>query len=222
MLLPSIVRHKMPKITGVKLSVAGAKACNLDPLVTPEFHFAQSCDAVFDEHARQSEVYEATAGSLIQHVFKGSNCAMLASGPTGSGKFHTMMGFDDGSQNTRHLRGVIPRFLDAMFGIFDENKRSNLLYSAQVSLSCLRIMSESMNERIHDLLHYEWRWPALRTQQSETKGIYIKGAVHRVVKNYAEAKEALDEGHKRDTVSVMEMNTSRNRYSRLYIPASSD
>ena len=67
-------------------------------------------DSVFDENAKQSEVYEKCAKDLVLSCLAGYNTTILAYGQTGSGKTYTM-----GSNATYHVDqeedGIIPRVM---------------------------------------------------------------------------------------------------------------
>ncbi|KAJ7787362.1 P-loop containing nucleoside triphosphate hydrolase protein, partial [Mycena olivaceomarginata] len=49
-------------------------------------------DRVFDNQARQQDVYEATAQPLLQGLLNGYNATVFAYGATGCGKTHTISG----------------------------------------------------------------------------------------------------------------------------------
>eukprot|EP01070_Trichotokara_eunicae_P006622 Trichotokara_eunicae@DN5067_c0_g1_i2.p1 len=62
-------------------------------------------DDLFHEDATQEEVYGRTAKSFVPKVFEGRDCALIAYGPTGTGKTYTMMG--EGEE-----WGIVPRMMD--------------------------------------------------------------------------------------------------------------
>jgi hypothetical protein len=67
---------------------------------------------VLGQQATQQEVYD-TVEPVVLDVLRGYNCTVLAYGQTASGKTYTMEG---PSLCDRHLRGVIPRCVDTLFG----------------------------------------------------------------------------------------------------------
>jgi kinesin family protein 23 len=63
---------------------------------------------VFEEDASQEIVFERTTIPLINDVFRGKNCLLLAYGLSGSGKTYTMNG-------KPRNNGIISRALDVIF-----------------------------------------------------------------------------------------------------------
>ena len=64
-------------------------------------------DGVFGPSATQQEVFAAAGGHLVDDVFAGYNCAVVAFGQTGSGKTHTMLG-DMSLQATAPVTSTMP------------------------------------------------------------------------------------------------------------------
>ncbi|XP_043119681.1 kinesin-like protein KIF3B isoform X2 [Puntigrus tetrazona] len=94
-------------------------------------------DAVLNEEASQSDVYESTTKSLVEHLMQGYNGCVIVYGSPGSGKTHTMQGC---SVSAKH-RGIISR---AAEDIFTSPKASY----CKVRVSFYHIF----NEKIYDLL----------------------------------------------------------------------
>ena len=64
-------------------------------------------------NATQEQVFDETAGEVIDSAIKGYNGTILAYGQTGAGKTYTMVG---GMQNFA-FRGLIPRTIQRLFQV---------------------------------------------------------------------------------------------------------
>jgi hypothetical protein len=100
-----------------------------------------SFDFVFDQDARQREVYERSAHHAVQSVLQGYNATVMAYGQTGTGKTYTMEGFTNGEH-----RGIIPMATESIFAYIQANQRPNVTF--KVRASYLQIY----NEVVSDLL----------------------------------------------------------------------
>lgn len=68
----------------------------VDSPLEGEYDF--SFDHVFEEYASQEEVYERALQDIPGKLMEGFNCTVIAYGQTGTGKTHTMMGANGGSE----------------------------------------------------------------------------------------------------------------------------
>jgi hypothetical protein len=102
---------------------------------------------VFNEQAKQKEIYEIVGKERVSQVLKGFNVCILAYGQTGSGKTHTMFGPDEVLQNYNRsnpeLHGVALR---AMSDLFEEVAPKADRYAIQASYI------EVYNDGCNDLL----------------------------------------------------------------------
>ena len=92
--------------------------------------------------ADQEQVFENSAGNVINDVMNGFNATIFAYGQTGSGKTYTMMG-DIESQETR---GITPRLVESLFQTIC-NSSEDYEFTVKVSLM------EIYMERVRDLLN---------------------------------------------------------------------
>lgn len=69
-----------------------------------------SYDHAFGPEAQQQEVYKGCVSSLVSSVLEGYNATVLAYGPTGSGKTHTM-GMGSALHSMAEHHGIIPRVI---------------------------------------------------------------------------------------------------------------
>ena len=70
-------------------------------------------DYVYGPDATQAFVYENTAKPAILSSLEGYNTTLLAYGQTGTGKTHTMEGFQYSGQHPD--RGIVPRAMEEIF-----------------------------------------------------------------------------------------------------------
>ncbi len=70
-------------------------------------------DYVYDQESTQAFVYENTAKHAVMSSLEGYNATLLAYGQTGTGKTHTMEGFQYSGQHPD--RGIVPRAMEEIF-----------------------------------------------------------------------------------------------------------
>ena len=68
-------------------------------------------DHVYDEYSTQEEVYAQFVAPFTAKFLAGHNVTLFAYGQTGTGKTHTVIGGEAAED-----RGVVPRFVEAVFG----------------------------------------------------------------------------------------------------------
>lgn len=166
-------------------------------------------DKVFQPEASQSEVYEQTAGDMIQnHLFKGFNVTVLAYGQTGSGKTHTIFGAN-GNRFTSTLNeiedGIIPR---AVHELFDLVKRTpDGQERMKVDMSFLEIY----NEEAKDLLCADPDLATDLTIRESPNGVVVRGlSRHNVVSPNVVAALMVSAAEKRSVASTL-MNEVSSR-----------
>ncbi|XP_020517807.1 kinesin-like protein KIN-6 isoform X2 [Amborella trichopoda] len=149
---------------------------------------------VFSPQSLQMEVYEKVMRPLVMNFLGGKSRLLVAMGPTGSGKTHTVFG-------TPMKPGLVPLALHHLFEC-DENspfKQSRCFY-----MSMFEICSErGRGERIFDLAQ-DGR--EVFFQQS-----IIKGLQEVVVSSVAEAESFLSHGISKRTTAVTNANSQSSR-----------
>jgi hypothetical protein len=165
-------------------------------------------DKVFQASATQGEVYEQTAGDMIQnHLFKGFNVTVLAYGQTGSGKTHTIFGAN-GNNFTSELNeeqdGVIPRAVHELFQVVKSIPCGE--DRVKIDMSFLEIY----NEEAKDLLSNECN-PADLSIRETADGVVVKNlSRHSVVSPKEVAALMISAAEKRSTASTL-MNEVSSR-----------
>ena len=88
--------------SGVRSISADGKACTYYS-ATSKTQQTFSVDKYFEPMAQQEELYNTIALPIVESALLGYSGTILAYGPTGSGKTHTMRGLGD------EQRGIMPR-----------------------------------------------------------------------------------------------------------------
>ncbi|XP_012878834.1 PREDICTED: kinesin-like protein KIF19 [Dipodomys ordii] len=152
-------------------------------------------DTVFDQHASQEDVYQATIGHLVEGIISGYNTTVFAYGPSGAGKTYTMLGMDAEP-------GIYLQTLTDLFKAIKENQ-DNTEYS--VSMSYLEIY----NEVIRDLLNPSSGFLDLR---EDSKGsIQIAGITEVSTSNAQEIMQLLTKGNRQRTQEPTATNKTSSR-----------
>ncbi|XP_066320953.1 kinesin-like protein KIN-6 isoform X3 [Miscanthus floridulus] len=101
--------------------------------------------AVFPSNSTQHDIFAQVMNPLVDDFLGGKSGLLVAMGPTGSGKTHTIFG------NPRNP-GILPLTLRRIFDAQGENKVARKPASRSFFLSVFEILSEGKGERILDLL----------------------------------------------------------------------
>ncbi|XP_048207295.1 kinesin-like protein KIF19 [Perognathus longimembris pacificus] len=175
----------------------------MDPGEDPEDplrpHRSRECtfifDTVFDQHASQEDVYQATIGPLVEGIISGYNTTVFAYGPSGAGKTHTMLGMDSEP-------GIYLKTLTDLFKAIKETQ-DNTEYS--VSMSYLEIY----NEVIRDLLNPSSGFLDLR--EDSRGSIQIAGITEVSTSNAQEIMQLLTKGNRQRTQEPTATNKTSSR-----------
>lgn len=84
-------------------------------------------DYVYDEQSTQLQVYENTAKPAVLSTLEGYNATVLAYGQTGTGKTHTMEGFQFSGQHQE--RGIVPRSMEEIFKHIENYPNAKVMIS---------------------------------------------------------------------------------------------
>ncbi|XP_031244228.1 kinesin-like protein KIF22 [Mastomys coucha] len=94
-------------------------------------------DAFYGEKSTQREVYVGSVQPILKHLLEGQNASVLAYGPTGAGKTHTMLGSPE-------QPGVIPRALMDLLQLAREESAEGQPWDISVAMSYLEIYQEKV------------------------------------------------------------------------------
>ncbi|XP_067853165.1 kinesin family member 4 [Heptranchias perlo] len=167
-----------------------------------------SYDYVFDPCAEQEEVFSIAVDPLIQGIFKGYNATVLAYGQTGSGKTYSMGGAYTSGQEGDPSVGVIPRVINMLFKIIEENSDND--FTLKVSYL------EIYNEEILDLLYPSREKSQIHIREDPKEGIKIVGLTEKKVITAMEMVNCLEQGNSTRTVAATAMNSQSSRSHAIF------
>ncbi|XP_031494073.1 kinesin-like protein KIN-6 isoform X1 [Nymphaea colorata] len=142
---------------------------------------------VFQPESSQVEVYGRVMQPLVLDFLGGSSRLLVAMGPTGSGKTHTVFGAPD-------KPGLVPLALKELF------RHSSIYYISMFEISS----EQGRGERIYDLLQ---GGNELSLQQSSC----IRGLQEFRVENIAQAESTISRGMLRRTTAATNANSQSSR-----------
>lgn len=163
-------------------------------------------DHVADMDTTQEAVFSSVAKNIVESCINGYNGTIFAYGQTGSGKTFTMLGPSDCDSFSDDLRGVIPRSFEYLFFLINREveKSGNLK-----SFLCKCSFIEIYNEQIYDLL--DSASASLFLRENIKKGVFVEGAVEKIVTSAAEAYQVLSMGWRNRRVASTSMNRESSR-----------
>ncbi|XP_032011623.1 kinesin-like protein KIF22 isoform X1 [Hylobates moloch] len=94
-------------------------------------------DAFYGERSTQQDIYAGSVQPILRHLLEGQNASVLAYGPTGAGKTHTMLGSPE-------QPGVIPRALMDLLQLTREEGAEGRPWALSVTMSYLEIYQEKV------------------------------------------------------------------------------
>ena len=97
-------------------------------------------DKIFRDDCKQQHIFRDAALPTLENVFKGYCGAIMAYGQTGTGKTHTMQGYDKTSEGDE--RGIIPRAADYIFS----RAQKETAYKFEISLSMVQIYLDKLQD----------------------------------------------------------------------------
>jgi len=109
-------------------------------------------DGVYDESATQDDVYSGLCKPMLDHVWEGYDCTLMAYGQSGSGKTHTITGDKKGQE------GCVQRVVRDIFARIAQCTDDTIF---EVSAQCVEIY----NEKIYDLFRHEVSDEPLRIRE---------------------------------------------------------
>jgi hypothetical protein len=191
---------------GIIVETKGSSVTLRDPITaapdTKNYHFVfGSSDSPEDS---QYNVFQQIGIPLVDNVFKGYNCCILAYGMTGSGKTYSMLG---SSENP----GLIPRICEELF------RRATVVGAMDgedITLNrCQVSFLEVYGSKIHDLLNLG---DNLEIRTSTSAGTYVEGLTNVAVRNAGEIMNILDRGSKSRAVAETKMNHMSSRSHAIF------
>ncbi|KAL6629349.1 hypothetical protein ACP70R_029114 [Stipagrostis hirtigluma subsp. patula] len=187
---------------GVCLVATGANSVALtvpqSKLVDPKRGRTEVFDGfstVFSPESTQHDIFAQVMNPLVDDFLGGKSGLLVAMGPTGSGKTHTIFG-------SPRNPGILPLTLRQIFTVAEGSKVGQQP-TRSFSLSMFEILSEGKGERILDLLSDA---AECILQQST-----IKGLQEVPVSNFADAEGLVSHGMLRRSTAATNANSKSSR-----------
>ncbi|XP_066320969.1 kinesin-like protein KIN-6 isoform X2 [Miscanthus floridulus] len=151
--------------------------------------------AVFPSNSTQHDIFAQVMNPLVDDFLGGKSGLLVAMGPTGSGKTHTIFG------NPRNP-GILPLTLRRIFDAQGENKVARKP-ARSFFLSVFEILSEGKGERILDLLS-----DAVECVLQQS---VIKGLQEAALSNPADAESLVSRGMLKRSTAATNANSNSSR-----------
>ncbi|CAO2583345.1 Kinesin-like protein KIF22 [Lemmus lemmus] len=119
--------------------VRGIDSCSLEVANWRKYQetLKYQFDAFYGEKSTQQDIYVGSVQPILRHLLEGQNASVLAYGPTGAGKTHTMLGSPE-------QPGVIPRALMDLLQLTREESAEGRPWDLSVTMSYLEIYQEKV------------------------------------------------------------------------------
>ncbi|XP_020013140.2 kinesin-like protein KIF22 [Castor canadensis] len=119
--------------------VRGTDSCSLEVANWRNYQetLKYQFDAFYGERSSQQDIYAGSVQPILRHLLEGQNASVLAYGPTGAGKTHTMLGSPE-------QPGVIPRALVDLLQLVREEGTEGRPWDLSVIMSYLEIYQEKV------------------------------------------------------------------------------
>ncbi|XP_037669516.1 kinesin-like protein KIF22 [Choloepus didactylus] len=155
-------------------------------------------DAFYGERSSQQDIYAGSVQPILKHLLEGQNASVLAYGPTGAGKTHTMLGSPE-------QPGVIPRALMDLLQLTREEGAEGRPWCLSVTMSYLEIYQE----KVLDLLD-----PAsgdLVIREDCRGNILIPGLMQKPITSFADFERHFLPASRNRTVGATRLNQRSSR-----------
>ncbi|MBN3325950.1 KI15A protein, partial [Atractosteus spatula] len=163
-------------------------------------------DHVADMDVSQEAVFSSVGKNIVESCVNGYNGTIFAYGQTGSGKTFTMLGPAESDNFTHDMRGVIPRSFEYLFFLINREAEKS---GNGKSFLCKCSFIEIYNEQIFDLL--DSASASLFLRENIKKGVFVDGAVEKIITSAGEAYQVLSTGWRNRRVASTSMNRESSR-----------
>lgn len=174
-----------------------------------------SFDSVFGAEATQTDVFAPLRG-MVEGTLAGYNASILAYGPSGAGKTHSIMGnyMEESSLNDPSAWGILQRSLAALFAAAEARAGwSTILKLTFVELHC---------SKFRDLLAQpdaSGSLPAVNLRDAPSRGVFLTGSetLGLQVHSLSEALAAVQTGLAHRKVGITDLNEHSSRSHAIMI-----
>ncbi|XP_015275063.1 PREDICTED: kinesin-like protein KIF22 isoform X1 [Gekko japonicus] len=153
-------------------------------------------DAFYGEKATQNDIYMGSVQPVLRHLLEGQNASILAYGPTGAGKTHTMLGSPD-------QPGVIPRALRDLLQMTRNASGDEWKYS--ISMSYLEIYQEKVLDLLEPSLH------DLPIREDRNHHILVPGLTQKEITSFSDFESFFLPASANRTVASTQLNQRSSR-----------
>ncbi|XP_020654651.3 kinesin-like protein KIF22 [Pogona vitticeps] len=153
-------------------------------------------DAFYGASASQHEIYMGSVQPILRHLLEGQNASILAYGPTGAGKTHTMLGTPD-------QPGVIPRAVRDVLQMTRDDSADGWKYS--VSMSYLEIYQEKVLDLLQPSIH------DLPIREDRNHNILVPGLTQKEITSFADFESCFLPASSNRTVASTQLNQRSSR-----------
>eukprot|EP00727_Mastigamoeba_balamuthi_P008333 m51a1_g4121 hypothetical protein (654) ;mRNA; r:159367-162246 len=174
---------------------------------------------VLTPSSTQQDVFDDIGAPLVQAVINGFNAAIIAYGPTGSGKTYTMMGYGFTNEEAQAapvgdleptLRGVIPRMMESVFeGVAQQTSVQAVEYTVRTSFI------EIYKEVIYDLLSIDKE--PLNIRQRPDKRLWLPTATEIPVSSAAECLRIFNRGNQNRVIASTKVHRESSRSHAIFL-----
>lgn len=160
-------------------------------------------DWVISGRGSQASVYNLFGQQMVQNAVEGLHGCVIACGPCGSGKSHTIFGARQQEQ-----QGLVPRVAEGIFRLLRSKGEKHLVKFSYLEL---------YNERLRDLLVPQrssspyLRMPPLEVRQHPCVGVFVGNLSWNVVSSVQDVLRLMDFGHKMRAVGCTNINAASSR-----------
>ncbi|XP_036036372.1 kinesin-like protein KIF22 [Onychomys torridus] len=180
--------------------VRGIDSCSLEVANWRKYQetLKYQFDAFYGEKSTQQDIYVGSVQPILRHLLEGQNASVLAYGPTGAGKTHTMLGSPE-------QPGVIPRALMDLLQITREESAEGRPWDLSVTMSYLEIYQE----KVLDLLD-----PAsgdLAIREDCRGNILIPGLTEKHITSFSDFEQYFLPASKNRVVGATRLNQRSSR-----------
>lgn len=161
-------------------------------------------DRVYCPESLQPEVYNNTARASVLSTLKGYNAAIIAYGPTGTGKTYTMEGPHDGEN-----RGIIPRCTEEMFQHIQHWRGPQCKFLVRASY--LQIYNESISDLLKPDRHH------LVIREDRRRGVFVEGLSEWLCKSPSEVHMLMERGSAVRATAHTAANDASSRSHAVFI-----
>eukprot|EP01032_Pedospumella_encystans_P011910 gene11910-13815_t len=207
--------------SGVRSISADGKSCTYYS-ATSKTQQTFSVDKYFEPMSQQEELYNTIALPIVESALLGYSGTILAYGPTGSGKTHTMRGLGD------EQRGIMPRCIEHL--LHNQVDTQCEIWASYLQIYCetitdllwqpsntdamdpsasTRVVAYSANQPL--MLRERASNPAQGTTGAGAAGVYVEGLSRYKVQSSEDLAELLNRGDLNRATAATNMNETSSR-----------